>query len=343
MTVPGLFRSPPDRKRHGELIEIYDCSPSFGRNRPLSKESTADICALLRSYIDRLPHPIWHEALFEPMLKLCVRPSVLHQKALAEESEKDDISARRRPTSLTVLGSPTLNIPHTQRMRSSSLSNTLLLSASLSSSALSSSARVVIDIDREKPQLAAARALFRLLPRSQLALLAYLCAFFTQLPLCPHNQLSIEDVARLFAAPLFLGKPKGDMACEAWAARKEEARTMMVWVLRRWTHISNSLFDTEEDTDDDLGMTSDTSSDDSESVYSVLANYDWPGQSGSAKSSPDGPIEPLKPLEPLQSIEDFLTGRQGAELDIKTWKNHVENDIHELRRALRDVRSRLEK
>lgn len=90
MTTPGLFRSPPDRIRHKELIDIFDHGPSFGRRLSLVKESTADICALLRSYIDRVPYPLWHESMFDAFWTLCVEPSISREKLGVEELKRKE-------------------------------------------------------------------------------------------------------------------------------------------------------------------------------------------------------------------------------------------------------------
>ncbi|KAI5120816.1 hypothetical protein M0805_003212 [Coniferiporia weirii] len=396
MTVPGLFRTAPDRIRHSELIDLFDRGPSFGRNLTLAKESTADICALLRSYIDRLPRAIWHESLFNAMWTLCVLPSRQREKRLVEESEREEYptagpsTPRRknaRPSSLIIPKQTAFNTdPDAHKDRARSVS----LNSSFTSSQLAPAVTLPDGwLSQERHQLAASRALFRLLPRAQLALLAYLCAFFTQLPLSPQNQLSIEDVARLFAAPLFLGKPHtgaggvGPVPATgaAWSERKEEARAMMIWILRRWTYISDRLFDAgvADDLDEDRpvevagGMRDEAasaSSSDTESVYSQLSAYAWPA----AVTHPcDVLIDPLSPVGPTDAInpgfEDsppsvslpaqelrpaILRKRACIEqkatkpsvepaVDLSAWKSLVEKDINELRRALVDVRARLDK
>lgn len=281
MTVPGLFRSAPNHTRHSQLIELFDTGPSYGRSVSLSTENTADICALLLTYIDRLPHAIWHETLFDAMLKLCVLPTVRYEKAVAEIAEDNELYGRtsgatnkagaRRPTSLIVPNTPPLGLGEVGRTRSSSLNDIASLGDTLSG-ALSFVGLSQINTVREKPQLVAARLLFRLLSQARLTLLVYLCGFFTQLPLSPHNQLTIEDIARLFAVPLFLGKP-GDKTVsgnnENWNARKDQARAMMVWILKRWSYFSEGLFDADVDEESEGGLATSATSDDSESVPSI--------------------------------------------------------------------------
>ena len=299
MTVPGLFRTPPDRVRHNELIDVYDTGPLYGSTRSLAKENTADICALLRSYIDRLPRAIWHESLYDALLVLCVRPSAERERKLLEESEHEAMGVESssgngtsrtrarglRPTSLIVpfasASSSTASSPGSPqasyRPRSISLKN-ISLSSSLSGSSLKATAAAITasiginvnleeeeDEELEKQEILICKQLFRLLPRASLSLLVYLCGFFTQLPLSIQNQLSIEDIARLFAAPLLLGKPYSSgrrdsfvtspttcsgsgfgfvpVTGSVWAEKKEEAGRMLEWILRRWTQISDGLFE----------------------------------------------------------------------------------------------------
>ncbi|KLO11347.1 Rho GTPase activation protein [Schizopora paradoxa] len=274
MTTPGLFRSPPDSIRHKELIDSFDHAPDFGRRLSLVKESTSDICALLRSYIDRVPEPLWHESLFDAFWTLCVEPSIAREKHVVEEMKRKESSdgsvgigrtssLNGRPTSLIQTQRRTYGAngfeasnsfsPALRRRRSASLDSPRDASffRTLGGTLDIAAAMHVSDEDlaSEKPhQLAAARMLFRLLPRPQMSVLAYLCAFFSQVPLCVHeNGMGMEDIARLFGAPIFLGaslrnRQQGESE-EGWMKRKEQAKTMMAWLLRRWNLISEGLFD----------------------------------------------------------------------------------------------------
>ncbi|KAL5499191.1 hypothetical protein ACEPAH_1709 [Sanghuangporus vaninii] len=349
MTESGLFRSPPDAARHKQLIELFDNGPFFGRSETLTKERTEDICALLRSYIDRLPHPLWHESLFDPMLRLCVSSTVFGDWPLSEGSENKDRNVglgtgykitQTRPTSLFVHGTPsTTNVDHLHA-RSSSLGDITAFAICRPSSALSTVAHNEINISKERPQVSLAKAFFRLLPRMHLAVLAYLCAFFSQLPLCSHNQLTIEDIARFFAVPLFLGKLSEGvlMPSEAYTKRKQEARMIMVWILRRWSQISEGLFDA-EDTDSSDGsedeLVSPSSSDDPESVQTIASDRVRPANENDSGVDPKVESPTIGPLPEGQS-----TVKDNA--DLVERKNHVEQDIAELRRTLLKVRARLE-
>ncbi|EJC97797.1 Rho GTPase activation protein [Fomitiporia mediterranea MF3/22] len=370
MTVSGLFRTAPSRARLDKLTTTFDIGPSFGRSVSLRKENTEDICALLRKYITGLPHAIWHESLFEPMLDLCVRPSVLMEKALAEAVEGEDtrgMSPGRaagitRPSSVILLSTPTLGekkqkSPH---LRSSSFHEALPFSNSVPSITLSAMAHADIDAIRERPRLALARAFFRLLPPSHLSLLVYLCSFFSQLPLCPHNELSIEDIAQMFAVPLFYSRPEDVNEDASWPVRKEDARMMMVWVLKRWTFISEGLFDVDDDMDLELellnedgesGLTSATPSDGSDGSRSAFSGFSYPGSSSSRSSVLMGPSTGGSGPRSGLGVDRIKTGRLKSragsgspshnDIDIQIWKSHVEKDLDELRRTLIEVQTRL--
>ena len=74
----------------------------------------------------------------------------------------------------------------------------------------------------------------RLLLTHSFSLIIYLCAFFTQVPLCPENGITFEDIGRIFGPPVFGGPVPA-------------ARRMMVWFLKRWNRVSDGLLDAELD------------------------------------------------------------------------------------------------
>jgi hypothetical protein len=84
----------------------------------------------------------------------------------------------------------------------------------------------------EQKQIVVAQMLFLFLPSANFSLLLYLFSFFTQIPLSSENGLQFEDIACLFAWKL-LGGPS-----------KVVARRMLVWILRRWSMISDGLVST---------------------------------------------------------------------------------------------------
>ena len=68
-------------------------------------------------------------------------------------------------------------------------------------------------------------------------LIVYLCAFFTQVPLCLENGITFEDIGRIFGPPVFGGPVPA-------------ARCMMVWFLKRWNRVSDGLLDAGPNSDD---------------------------------------------------------------------------------------------
>ena len=97
--------------------------------------------------------------------------------------------------------------------------------------------RAAQDETAETGQVAVARDLLRLLPTHSFSLIVYLCAFFTQVPLCPENGITFEDIGRIFGPPVFGGPVPA-------------ARRMMVWFLKRWNRVSDGLLDPDPNLDD---------------------------------------------------------------------------------------------
>jgi hypothetical protein len=100
--------------------------------------------------------------------------------------------------------------------------------------------RAAQDETAETGQVAVARDLLRLLPTHSFSLIVYLCAFFTQVPLCPENGITFEDIGRIFGPPVFGGPVPA-------------ARRMMVWFLKRWNRVSDGLLDADPNSDDSEG------------------------------------------------------------------------------------------
>ena len=99
--------------------------------------------------------------------------------------------------------------------------------------------RAAQDETAETGQVAVARDLLRLLPTHSFSLIVYLCAFFTQVPLCPENGITFEDIGRIFGPPVFGGPVPA-------------ARRMMVWFLKRWNRVSDGLLDADPNSDDSV-------------------------------------------------------------------------------------------
>jgi hypothetical protein len=191
---------------------LFDTPPTFGEGMSLRAESTPDICALLLTYLKELPEPVLTPYLFNAFWNWCVRPSVKREdeRTRKELDEEEDLRARFFQTGQRP--------PRPSR-------RILFEKARL---------RAAQDEAAETGQLSVARDLLRLLPTHSFSLVVYLCAFFTQVPLCPENGITLEDVGRIFGPSVFGGPVPA-------------ARRMMVWFLKRWSRVSDGLLDAESD------------------------------------------------------------------------------------------------
>ena len=226
----NLFRTLPNRSRLLELINIFDseqqppgsiirsrqslplkssAKSGFGANTSLHLESTPDICALLSTYLSALPEPILLPALFRPIWDWCGM----------EEDEVDTSELK----------------PFRRRMSSVSLSRT--------HTNPTESTRILI-----------AQLVLHLLPSPHFSLLVYILAFFSQVAMVhEENGVGIEDLARMFGGRIFGGgqfrrrKISSEIAVEDPHQPKMEGQIMMCWFLRRWSPISEGLFDVVED------------------------------------------------------------------------------------------------
>ena len=190
----------------------------------LRAESTADICALLLTYLKDLPEPILTPCLFNAFWNWCVRPSVKREdeRTRKEQDEEEELRARffqtgQRPPR------PSRRVQFEKaRMRATQ------------------------DDVAETGQVAVARDLLRLLPTHSFSLIIYLCAFFTQVPLCPENGITLEDIGRIFGPSVFGGPVPA-------------ARRMMVWFLKRWNRVSDGLLVVPDPPDDRASSSSSSS------------------------------------------------------------------------------------
>lgn len=165
-------------------------------------QAMPDICALLSTFISSLPTPLLDLPIYTALWHWSVKPSAKRADARRDRQEEEDEDRRAR-------GEPS--------QRSTWATHTDLYLDET-------------DIPLETDQLSIAQILLRFLPSPNLSLLVYLCAFFTQLPLCPENGLQLEDVARIFGHRLLGGSVK------------LMSQRMMMWLLTRWHRISEGLF-----------------------------------------------------------------------------------------------------
>ncbi len=233
---PGLFRAVPNRTRLEKLISGFDCAlrsfksdPDFESLCPpcaptassthasLRKESMADVCALLKSYMDSLSEPLLHENITSALHRLCVAPSD------KREQEKSACEHREGGGYFHVLPSTSAACTH-PRTQSNPVSP-----KSLSPLSMTPSERRFADLSLENVQVHIAQHLLRLSAPPLCSLFAYLCAFFTQLPLSPDNGITLEDVSRMFGRSLAGGPVSTRNA-------------VLMWLLERWPRVADGLF-----------------------------------------------------------------------------------------------------
>ena len=226
----NLFRTLPNRSRLLELINIFDseqqppgsiirsrqslppknsAKSGFGANTSLHLESTPDICALLSTYLSALPEPILLPALFRPIWDWCG----------LDEDEVDTVELKH----------------FRRRMSAVSLSRTHTNPTEIT--------RILI-----------VQLVLHLLPSPHFSLLVYILAFFSQVAMVhEENGVGIEDLARMFGGRIFGGgqskrrKASAEISIEDPHQPKTEGEIMMCWFLKRWSFISEGLFDVVED------------------------------------------------------------------------------------------------
>lgn len=205
---PGLFRELPNRRRHAELYKAYNSSPSFGLGLNLRSENTATVAAMLSSFLKNLPEPLLGEPLFEPIWNWCVRPSVQREEARQAHDESEEEEARETYYRTGV------------RPRRSGRRE------------VAARRRVEQDEDERlaAEQVPVVQCLLRLLPTARLSTLVYTCTFFSQLPLCPENGITLDDLSRMFSGPLIGGG-------------RPASRHVLIWFLKRWPLILDGLLD----------------------------------------------------------------------------------------------------
>jgi hypothetical protein len=210
MYQPGLFVMLPNRRRCDELVDHFNYGPSFGEGFNLKGESTPDVCCLLSTFLMALPEPLIDPAFFEPLFRWCVRPSCRRddEKRDIEAKHEDDarIAAQRRGEQLKRRDLPSKTSP-IQWTKKEERKNEEL----------------------ERPQIAVAVILLKFLPSAHFALLVYLLGFFTELPICPDNGMTLEESTKKFAERM-MGGPKAN------------SRKVMMWLLTRWPRILDGLF-----------------------------------------------------------------------------------------------------
>ncbi|CCM06049.1 uncharacterized protein FIBRA_08296 [Fibroporia radiculosa] len=217
----GLFRALPNRTHLVELVHMFDQLEPESSPPSLHHASMADICALLSSYVNSLPEPIVDRVVHNALWFWCVNPI-----STRDEEKRRELKGESE-TQTRALALP--NKMWRKRSHSEPRIATVTASAPTGSKTPEELRKEVAD--KERPRIDIARHVLKLLPPENLALFAYLFAFFTQIPLCPDNGLTYEDVARIFGHRI-LGGPS-----------KNAARVLMVWLLNRWPQICKVALD----------------------------------------------------------------------------------------------------
>lgn len=205
---PRLFLDFPNRRHCDELIDNFNFGPSYGERVNLNEESTQDVCFLLSAYLAALPEPLIDASLFEPFFVWCVQPSCKRDEAKrkieAKIEEEARVAAHRRGELVTDIPLRTGAVTWTKEEEKE-------------------------NEELEKPQIAIAVVLFKALPAAHFALLVYLLRFFTQLPICPENGMSLEECANKFSEKMM-------------GNTRIKSHQVMLWLLTRWPQISDGLF-----------------------------------------------------------------------------------------------------
>ena len=206
------------RSRRPSSTSLQSSVEGFGAATSLHLELTSDICALLTSYLSALPEPILSPYLFETIWELC--------------------GIQQQPQSDT---------PELRQYQEGALHPTRLCSIPLTRSYTPPS---------EATYILAAQHLLHLLPSPNFSLLIYLLAFFSQVALVrEENGVGVEDLSKMFGARLFghghdvTSSSKSELPSVKGREKGRDGRgeTIMVWFLRRWGPISETLFDIFDD------------------------------------------------------------------------------------------------
>ncbi|TBU23021.1 hypothetical protein BD311DRAFT_742663 [Dichomitus squalens] len=245
----GLFRAVPNRSRLDKLVAVFDrptslfkgpesgplcppCTPTPSNTRAsLRKESTADVCALLKSYLDGLPEPLLDESIIIALHCLCVVPSELRE----QQTSGDERLHHPRPVHGYPKGSAHFLAPsHASHPLRVSRSRSRACSDSTSSSSASPmwmtpSEKRFAEASLEDIQIRIAQHLLRLATPPLCSLFAYLSGFFVLLLLCPDNGMALEDISRMFGRALAGGPAT-------------TRHTVLMWLLERWSSIADGLF-----------------------------------------------------------------------------------------------------
>ncbi|KAF7789295.1 hypothetical protein EIP86_000239 [Pleurotus ostreatoroseus] len=236
---PHLFRSLPNRTRLYELVARFDLpappnlanelnDPStkiYAKTPSLHSEQTADLCALLVTYLSALPDSLIHRSLCDGLWAWCVSPSIIRQEQRIQRNCEDEASESEYDTT----EDEDENAPsYNTRLRQMEFER--------------------MNIPPLKVQILIAQHVLLLLPPRHFSLLAHLMTFFATLLVSPENGLSADDIGRIFG-PIVMARKHhtqggGDEEDAGQTRRvgdmREKERKTMVWLVNHWERISTA-------------------------------------------------------------------------------------------------------
>ena len=224
----NLFRTLPNRSRLLELINIFDSEQQPPGSIIRSRQSLPSKNSVVNSgfgantslHLESTPDicallSTYLSALPEPILLPALFRPIWDWCGL-DEDDVDALELKPRISSVS------LSRTHTNPMESS---------------------RILI-----------AQLVLHLLPSPHFSLLVYILAFFSQVAMVhEENGVGMGDLSRMFGGRIFGGGQSRRRKLSAEIAREDphqprmEGEVMMLWFLRRWSMISEGLFDVIED------------------------------------------------------------------------------------------------
>lgn len=212
MTTCAVGIPPPNSRdienksdRAQQLQTIMDTHPTYGRGVDLRNETIADVWGVLSNYLTNFPEALINRRLVNAIMNWCVQPSV-ERDFRRLQGEEDEEMARLEDLDFLATTAPPTRRAIAERVRG----------------------YVKEDHELEAGQIAMAQTILRMMPANHLSILAYLCSFFSQVPLFRDSGMTYEEVSRIFAPSLFKGS-------------YTTGRHVMTWLIKRWPRIADGL------------------------------------------------------------------------------------------------------
>ena len=215
---PVRAKANPIVAQSGSEVKVY------AKTQSLHHEHTADVCALLVTYLSSLPDALIHRSLGDALWAWSVSPSVIRQEKRLRRRGDDDASESEYETS----EDEDENAPsYNARLRQMELEQ--------------------MNLPPLKVQLLLAQHVLLLLPPRHFSLVVHLLTFFATLLVCPENGLGADDIGRIFGATIVGGKTRKRGRREAardmercGGNRDEKEQKTLVWLVNHWERISSA-------------------------------------------------------------------------------------------------------